>query len=70
MITCDGRLAAEIDAQAMHTNLRHLQQDGDTLGAILGNGKTGLGSIHLPTAKPFHPLRVSGDVFGAQTTAE
>ena len=70
MIACDGRLAAEVEAEAMRTDLRDLQQHGDALGAILGDGKAHLGAIHLTTAMPLHPLGMSGDVFGAQTTAE
>ena len=70
MIAGDGRLAAEVEAQAMRTDLRDLQQHGDALGAILGNGKADLGAVHLPAPMPLHPLGMPGDVFGAQTAPE
>ena len=70
MIACDGRLAAEVEAQAMRTDLRNLQQHGDAFGAILRNGKADLGAVYLSTAMPLHPLGMLGDVFGAQAAAE
>ena len=70
MIAGDGRLAAEIKAESVHTNLRDLQEYSNALGALLRNGKTDPRAVHLPATMPLHSLGMISDVFGAQTAAE
>jgi hypothetical protein len=70
MIAGDGGLAAEIEAETVSTDPGCLQQNGDPLGAVFGDGKTDLRAIDLTTPMAFHPFGMFGDVSGTQTAAE
>ncbi len=70
MIAGNGRLSAEVEAKTVSADPGHLQEDGDPLGAVFGDGKTDLRAIDLARPLVFHPFGMFGDVSGTQAAAE